>query len=122
MSDETGLGHGVSVRDLNRGRQKDKNQPSGTDLGLSVEREITPWSPSFHSTELWRSSFWKIERDKNIGLEATTPFTGKIETNGGPGQPGESGCGDTSAIEDEVARHLTTDRATGRDTLRGGKE
>ena len=45
---ETGWNTGVNTRP-EYGRQKDKNPvKSGANLGLSVEREITPGSPSFH--------------------------------------------------------------------------
>ena len=36
----------VCQQDLNEGYQEVDSSISGTDLGLSVEREITPWSPS----------------------------------------------------------------------------
>ena len=52
----------VSQQDLNEGYQEVDSSISGTDLGLSVEREITPWSTKLVTLQrAMESPVWKIE-------------------------------------------------------------
>ena len=98
----------VSQQDLNEGYQEVDSSISGTDLGLSVEREITPWSTKLVTLQGNGEPFLEKLSDQNNWLGSLTSVHRKSrETNGGPDQPtGGSGCGTTSATEDEADKHL----------------
>ena len=88
-----------------------KPATAGTDLGLSVEREITPWSPSYNLYRgTWKVLFWKKLEEIKYWLGASRQSQVEAErTMAGPVQrSGESaGWSNTSAIKDEADKHLT---------------